>query len=119
MTASVLGGVKSYLIGLERKIRQSRSLVDPGAHATYGSLGPLKSSVAGIAGRCRDQKAAAARLVAGSKADKYDLVNKLAFAEERTRDLLTELSQVKDLIQEVQMALYAAEKAAADTAAEL
>lgn len=116
---SVVANVKGYLTGLERKIRQSRGLVDPGAHATYGSLGPMKSSVAGIEGRCREQKAAAANLIAGSQADRFQLVEKLATAEERAKDLMTQLCQVKDCLEEVQMALYAAEKAAADTAAAL
>lgn len=116
---SVVTNVKGYLSTLERKLRESRSLVDPGAFATYGALGPMKSTVAGIMGRCRDQAAAAANLVEGSRADRFDLASKLSIAEERAKDLMTQLDQVRDCIQEVQMALYAAEKAAADTAAAL
>ena len=115
---SVVAGVKGRLVALEGKLREARGRVDPRSHHLR-ELGPMKSMAAGIQSRCREQKSVAAQLVAETRVDRHQLAAKVAFAEERAEDLVLQLEQVKDCVQELQAALYAAERAAAATAAPL
>lgn len=115
---SVVANVADRLRHLGSKFRESRGRTERNGEIDR-ELGRLKSAMAGIQGRCRDQKAQAAALVAQTRTDRHQLVAKVALVEERAGDFMTELDYLRSLLQEVQMGLYACEKAANDSAAGL
>jgi hypothetical protein len=110
-----VANVRDRLLGLASKIREARGRCERNGEIDR-ELGRLKSAISGVQGRCRDQKGIAASLVANTQSDRHQLVAKLAAAEQRAADLATELDYCRSLLQEVQMAVYAAEDAARKTA---
>lgn len=115
---SVVANVRDRLLGMARKIRESRGRCERNGEIDR-ELGRMKSAISGVQGRMRDQKGIAAQLVAQARTDRHQLVAKLAAAEERAGDMAAELDYCRSLLQEVQMAVYAAEDAAGKSASGL